>query len=373
MPSARTFPTGGTVRREDLVDRDAVLAELFERTYEHLNSVLLTAPRQTGKTSVAEELLRRVRAAGGWGIYVDCSAATDDERDLAELVAHATYDQASGSRGAFARLRDLIGAAPRPILFQSDLDLSLAFYGGPQESTPRLLERAFGLADELATQKDRRCVVVYDEFQRLARISPTLIDRVRAILQHRMTHTAYVFMGSEVGLLQALFRDPERMPFRLASQLVLPLPTRDAWRTYILSRFRTLRVPVSAEEADEMIDFTGGHPRDLMEVCEQLLVLRSISPGTPRTLDLAKARTLEGLRVPFEEIWRRLERPRGTQITAARIAHAMPIYGQGRSRSLTARTIERLQSDGLIRRTGRGTYEFTEPLFGVFVRDLTSR
>jgi hypothetical protein len=26
---------------------------------------------------------------------------------------------------------------------------------------------------------------------------------------------------------------------------------------------------------------------------------------------------------------------------------------------------------GLIRKTGRGAYEFTEPLFGVFVRNLT--
>ena len=110
----RTFPTGGSVAPDDLVDREAILGELFERTYEHLNSVLLSAPRQTGKTSVADELIRRIRKAGGWAIYIDCSAATD-ERSLAELIARSTYDQASGSRGAFLRLKEAIQGAPKPI------------------------------------------------------------------------------------------------------------------------------------------------------------------------------------------------------------------------------------------------------------------
>src|SRR3974390_2911234 len=101
----RTFPTGGPVAADDLVGRDAILAELFARTFEHGNSVVLAGPRQTGKTSVIDELLRRVRKAGGWGIYIDCSRTTGDEVELAELIARSTYDDASGSRGAFARPR----------------------------------------------------------------------------------------------------------------------------------------------------------------------------------------------------------------------------------------------------------------------------
>jgi len=364
------FPTGGTVGQDDLVDREAILAEMFGRTHDHLNSVVLGAPRQTGKTSVAEELLRRVRRAGGWGIYIDCSAATD-ERELAELVARSTYDQASGSRGAFTRLKDLIIGAPRPVLFQNDLNLSLVFFGDHKESTPRLLERAFGLADELATQKDRRCVVVYDEFQRLAALSPSIFDRTRAALQHRMTHTAYVFLGSEVGLLDALFKRRTSMPFRLATPMTLPLPSPQAWHQYISARFRNLKVAITADEIERLIAFTGGHPRDLMEACEHLLTVRSVNPSVDGALDLAEARTLAGLSAQFEEIWKQLGRPRGTRTTAARIAARRPVYGEGRPATQTVRTIEKLDQMGLIRRRGRGAYEFSEPLFGVFVRNLT--
>ena len=364
------FPTGGTVGQDDLVDRAAVVAELFGRTFDRLNSVVLSAPRQTGKTSVAEELLRKVRGAGGWGIYIDCSAATD-ERELAELIARSTYDQASGSRGAFTRLKDLVAGAPKPVLFQNDLNLSLAFFGDHKDSPSRLLEHAFGLADELATQKDRRCVVVYDEFQRLASLSPSIFERTRAALQHRMTHTAYVFMGSEVGLLDALFRRGTSMPFRLATPMTLPFPSPEAWHAYISARFQNLRIAIGAEEIDRLIAFTGGHPRDLMEACEHLLTIRSVNPIAGGALELAEARTLAGLSAQFEEIWKQLERPRGTRMTAARIAAGRPVYGDGRPATQTVRTIERLGQLGLIRKRGRGAYEFSEPLFGVFVRNLT--
>lgn len=367
----RPFPTGGTVPPEDLVDRDTILRELFERTYEHLNSVVLSAPRQTGKSSVGEELLRRVRKAGGWGVYIDCSAATS-ERELAELIARSTYDQASGSKGAFARLKELVAGAPMPVLFQGDVNLSLMFSSGREESTPRLLERAFGLADELATQKDRRCVVIYDEFQRLAALSPTIFDRARAALQHRMTHTAYVFMGSEVGLLDALFRQRTSMPFRLATPLVLSLPRPEAWRTYVAGRFRALKASVTTEEIDRLISFTGGHPRDLMEACEHLLMIRVLTPDMDGAVELAMKRTMDGLTAGFEEIWKQLERPVGTRTTAARIATGQPVYGRGRRAAEARRTVDRLERLGLIRRVGRGTYEFTEPLFGVFVRGLVS-
>lgn len=366
----RPFPTGGTVAQEDLVDRESVVREMFERTYEHLNSIVLSAPRQTGKTSVADDLLRRVRRAGGWGVYVDCSAATD-ERELAALIARSTYDQASGSRGAFARLKDLVAGAPKPVLFQADANLSLMFFGGREESTTRLLERALGLADELAAQKDRRCVVVYDEFQRLAMLSPSIFDRVRAALQHRMTHTAYVFMGSEVGLLDALFKRRSKMPFRLATPLVLPPPRPEAWQRYVLARFRALKVPIATEEIDRLIAFTGGHPRDLMEACEHLLMIRIVAREIDGAVDLAMARTMAGLSAEFEEIWKQLERPKGTRTTAARIATGRPVYGRGRPAGETARTVEKLERLGLIHKVGRGAYEFTEPLLGAFVRDLT--
>jgi hypothetical protein len=369
---ARTFPTGGIVEHDDLVGREAVLKELFARTFEHGNSVVVSGPRQIGKSSLAHELKRRVNKAGGWGIYIDLSRVVGDERELAHFVARATYDQARGATGAFARLREFISGAPRPVFYQSDLDLAVTFHGGKEQPTTVLLEEAFGLADNLAASKDRRAVVILDEFQELRKVSRQAFAKVRSILQEHMGNAAYVFMGSEVGMLDALFRDPKMMPFRLATPVDPGLPSQEAWRAYITRCFAANGVSIRADEIDELIAFTGGHPRDLMETCEHLLTIRSLNPDAEGAVELSKAKALNSLEVRFDELWRRLEQPSGTQATAMRIANGQQVYGRGRPRKTVTRTIEALRRGGIIRRTGRGAYEFLEPLFGEYLRNLSS-
>ena len=62
---------------------------------------------------------------------------------------------------------------------------------------------------------------------------------------------------------------------------------------------------------------------------------------------------------------------KGTRTTASRIAHGLPVYGRGRAAATVTRTIEKLEGEGIIRKVERGTYVFTEPLFGRYVREIT--
>ena len=64
--------------------------------------------------------------------------------------------------GAFGRLKEIISGVPKPVLYQSDIDLALTFHGSEPQLASVLLERALGLADDLASQKSKRCVVMYD-------------------------------------------------------------------------------------------------------------------------------------------------------------------------------------------------------------------
>lgn len=372
----RAFPTGGLVGHDDLVGREPALADLFERTYKQRNSIVLSAPRQTGKTSVVMELLERVRKQDGWGIYIDCSTATD-VADFAELVASATYDQAAGSKGAFRKLADLLKALPvRPVLFQSDADIALAFHSDrPQLTLTQKLERALGLADTLAAERKKRAVVVYDEFPLLRKVSHKIFDQVRAALQRANAHTAYVFMGSEVGMLEELFKSRRRMPFKLGTTLELPRPAETEWIEYMERRFRELGRSLSAGEAAQLVTFAGGHPRDLMEACQHLLTIRNLKKSAaPADVQLAEARTSDGLRLHFEDVWNSLDEPHGTRTVAARIATGKSVYGRGPLLTRQVkRALDKLEHEGLVRKVGRGGYEFSEPLFRRFVREISER
>jgi hypothetical protein len=212
---------------------------------------------------------------------------------------------------------------------------------------------------------------VYDEFSVLRKVSPSIFTRFRAILQHSMTHTAYVFMGSELAMMEQLFKNPEEMPFGMAVSMTLPPPTNAEWHRYIEQRFADLKVVIRAGEADDLIEFCGGHPRDLMEACEHLVALRALNPRAEGLVRVAERKTLDSLRVRFDELWKRLEETAGTQTTAARMASGHPIYGRGRSGTQVRRTVEKLEEEGIVRRTGKGAFEFVEPLFGRYVLELT--
>ena len=373
MPQRRDFPTGGEVASEDLVGREHTLRDLYERVFVQGNPIVLSAPRQTGKTSVIADLLRRVRKAGGWGVKIDCSRATSVE-DFAELVASETYVEAAGQRDAFAKLGDLLRNIPRPVLYDADSELALAFHAPDRPvSIGHKLKTALGLADRLAGEKGVRAVVVYDEFPTLRRISNTIFDQIRAELQQANKSTAYVYLGSEVGVLATLFKDRRRMAFRLGTTVELPPPSTTEWVAYIEKRFRELGLPLAADEAQRLVEFTGGHPRDLMEACQHLLTLRTLDRAALKAIELAQEKTYSGLERNFELVWELLDAPKGTRETAVRIATGRRVYGTGREAMSVKRSVDKLLDEGIVRKVGRGQFAFTEPLFGEYVRRTRTR
>lgn len=353
----------------DLVGRDAAITTFLRRVHALKASVYLSGPRQVGKTSVAVEVLRRVRKKGGRGVYVDCTAPVDLET-IAVRIASATYDEKAKTVGGFARLRDIVRGL-RPTVMHPDSGLAVTFFGGNPPAPERRFERALALADEFAVADRVRTVVVFDEFPRLAEVDERIFELVRARLQHAVRNTAYVFMGSQVGMLRSLFGDRTSMLHRLASPFELSLPSSAEWVRYIEGRFSAWKRPLGRGEADRLVQLTGGHPRDLMEICRILLELRLSGPKSAQDVDLALEQTLAALSATFEQIWKSLALPTGTYVTAARIASGAPLYS-ARPRQTARRSIERLEQDGLIRRLDdRGRYEFTEPLFGIWVRRQT--
>ena len=370
-PARRPFPTGGVVRSADLVGRDTAIDAFVRRLYEQKSSVYLSGPRQVGKTSVVTEALRRIRKRGGRSVYVDCTGPVDVAA-LATLLASATYDEKTRSAGAFARLRQTL-AGVRPTVIHPDSGLAITFFGANPPAPARRLDRALLLADELAVVDKVRTVVVFDEFPRLADVDPHIFDQIRAQLQHAVQNTAYVFMGSQVGMLRSLFGGRGNMLYRLASPFELPSPASSEWIRFIERRFSAWNKPLGAGEAARLVELTGGHPRDLMEMSRALLEIRLVGPKGSQDLELALEQALAALAVSFEQIWKSLSEPSGTRLTAARIATGTPVYQGGRPRKTVQRSLERLEQEGLIRRLeGRGHYEFTEKLFTVWVRRQTA-
>lgn len=104
---------------------------------------------------------------------------------------------------------------------------------------------------------------------------------VRSHIQHHGVAAAYVFAGSEPGMMEVLFGARERPLFGQAHPIQLgPLPNRDL-AEYIDARFaRTGRDP--GEALDALLALAEGHPQRAMLLAHYLW--RRTEPGTPASI-----------------------------------------------------------------------------------------
>ncbi|MGH2450666.1 MAG: AAA family ATPase [Candidatus Limnocylindria bacterium] len=375
------FPVGGPVPAEDLVGREGYIRRTVGRLADGQH-VILAGPRRIGKTSLVLEVLRRLRRKGALVAYVDCLGATDI-RGLAERLVDTLLENVSGAERTFAQAK-AIASGMRPTVKVRYEHVELALDLARETNAQRFFEGALDLPRALAQRTGKRVVVAFDEFQAAGRLGPRVFDVMRARFQAQRG-VAYAFLGSEEGMLEELFSGKGRAFYRFA----LPQDLADAaghrfgidpddWLEYLRDKFAAKKLTIADAEVDRILDATGGHPQDTMQLCSGLYYLMrdaGLRAVTPDLVRVAYEQSLRELERAFALQWADLARGKYLQQVAKRIAHGAVLYATDRDGAAVPRTevlraLEALRARGLAVRLGRGRYEFVEPMFGEYVRRL---
>jgi len=380
LPPTPHFPVGGPVPGEDLVGREAFLRGLVARLADG-NHLLLAGPRRIGKTSLVLEALRRLRRRGALTAYVDCLGTTD-LRGLGERLADAVLAPVTGSERSVERARLIAGGARVSGRLKLD-DWAPALALVRVTSAQRAFEAALDVPRHVAARTGKPVVVALDEFQAAGRLGTRVFDVMRARFQAQRGVT-YVFLGSEEGVLETLFGEKGRAFYRFA----IPQDLTGAehrfgidpadWASYLEAKFAAKKLAITEVEVDRILDLTGGHPQDAMQLCAALLYFlqdTGTRTVTAETVAIAYEQALRELERPFALHWADLGTQKYLQQVAKRIAHGAVLYaaranGAPVPRAEVLRALESLRTRGLVARVGRGKYEFIEPMFGEYVRRL---
>jgi AAA+ ATPase superfamily predicted ATPase len=372
------FPVGGPVPAADLVGRETYIRRIGERLWDG-NHVLLAGPRRIGKTSIILEVLRRVRRRGALTAYVDCLGATD-VRGLGERLVDALLENVSGVERSFEQAK-AIAAGVRPSVKVKYEHVELALELAREKNDQRFFDGALDVARALAARTGKRVIVVLDEFQAAGRLGPRVFDVMRSRFQAQRG-VSYAFLGSEEGILEQLFSEKGRAFYRFA----VPIDLADAgghrfgiapddWLEYIREKFAAKKITIDDASVDRMLDATGGHPQDTMQLCAALYYLMRDSGArvvSSEHVAVAYEQALRELERPFALHWTELAGGKYLQQVAKRIAHRAVLYAaeSGIPRPEVLRALESLRARGLVTRLGRGRYDFVEPMFGEYVRRL---
>jgi AAA+ ATPase superfamily predicted ATPase len=362
----KLFPVGGPVSEKDVVDREDFIGSLQTRL-SHGQSIMLAGPRRTGKTSLADEVLRRMRRQGAYTTVIDCFRLSD-KRDFAVSLINACLENRTGIRKTFDALKkqvtSIAGAARMTVKLEGlQFDFSWLHDSSIDDD---LLDYALDLPEALAIHDKKLMVVLFDEFQDVFRIANTdIYKKLRSYFQ-RHQNVSYLFLGSKEGMMKTLFANQKEAFYRYATILPIPPISEESWVQYIKGKFEQQEIAVDDEAVIEILQKTGGHPQDTMLVCSEVyyaILEMGEKTLTPHAIRSGYDRALVTLAQVYDEILDEISQRLQARQILRRLATNGRAYDKRFNPNETKRVLDYLITRAIIEKTGRGSYRFIEPMF----------
>ncbi|TEB08397.1 Archaeal ATPase [Pelotomaculum schinkii] len=364
------FPLGGPVPENDIIGRDSFIDTLQMRLAEG-HSVMLAGPRRIGKTSLAQEVLRRLKKQGLYVASVDFFRLSS-KRNIAESIINSCLENRTGIRRTLDAVWDqakLLAGSAKIAVKMKDLEFNI---GLPRKEMDdeTLMEYAFSLPELLAEKDKKRMVVLFDEFQDAGQITGSdIYKKMRSFFQLQR-NVSYLFLGSKEGMMQSLFGGKKQAFYRFATVLPIPQIRESDWELYISRKFRGKNIETSSEAVKEIISLAGGHPQDTMLICSEAYYTLLEVEETKLSLDIVRIafdRAMATLMPVFDEMLDELSKKHLVREVLHRLAIGDIIYKEKNHPYDVKRAIDQLTLTAVIEKEGRGKYRFVEPMLKEYI------
>ncbi len=383
--SGALFPTDMPIPPERMFGRESEVTAVA-RSLAGGGNLIIAGPRRTGKTSVCDAALQRLRDDDCYVVAVDLFRLAD-AADLAEALVLATI----ANRGPLARLAHTARRAGRHLADAAALtatarastelgeELEIAFRPGLVSEDPdRYLTYALELPQRIASADGRRLVLFFDEFQELlGQRRPygdpdRLTKRMRAIFQ-RSPDVSFLFAGSVEHLMRDLFAPTERALSQFGSFYPLPPIPPEAWEGGISARLAEDGCTIEQSALERIIASGEGHPRVTMLIArwthESSLVEETRQITETHVSAGIRAAQLADLPKHEQTLERIRSLGRHAQRLAIRVACDSQLY-RGLNSKIANDTLRALRDAGIIEQQAARRWRVTDPLLRVFLSGL---
>ena len=300
------FTFGDLALDEAFTDREEEIRELVSDMRNGQN-VLVYAPRRYGKSSLvlraAQEAMRRKTLVG----YCDLMMTPTKERLAAALAKTIYSDIASPVGQAFERAADLFRSLRvRPTIEVDPSDGSLRFsfqVGRRRTDIDDTIERLLELLGELAAERKRRVVIVFDEFQEIIALDKRFPNLLRAVFQAQ-PEVSHVYLGSKRHLLERIFNDRNEPFWRSAKQLEIGPIAPAAFAPFLRDRFTATGKGITDDGLQRLLEVTAGHPYGTQELA--YFVWELVAPGgeaSATDVEEAVGRVVRSEHNHFAQLW----------------------------------------------------------------------
>lgn len=361
------FKYGGVVRGAYFADREGEIIEL-QREMINLNRVFLVSPRRFGKTCLLLNLIDSLKRSGFACAYIDLNAFPDIRSFAVALTSITSKALESNSDkllkifSGFQRLRAKVSVGQDGSI---SAGVELAF--DEKEPLAALLE-GMAHAEALASKKNRKLVIVIDEFSDLEKYNGQTIEKALRSEIQKHSRIGYIFSGSEQSVMLSMVRDRKRAFYKLGRIMELGPIKREAYDEFISYWLKKGEYKTSGEGLARIFDMGDDVPYNIQRLCNVMwdaaAETRRIEPTLIEKLPLIIAQQDSP---HYEMLWRAASQPQKILLIAlSKNPTAKPFskdfqltHGIGPSSSIKA-SLDSLQKKGILYKTLAGNYCFAD-------------
>ena len=372
------FTFGDLALDDAFTDREDEVRELTSDMRNGQN-VLVYAPRRYGKSSLvlraAQEAMQHKALVG----YVDLMKTPTKERFAAALAKTIYADIASPVDQAFERAVELFrGLRVRPTMEVDPSDGSLRFSfqaSRRKEDIDDTIERLLELLGELAAERKRRVVIVFDEFQEVLSLDKRFPNLMRAVFQTQ-PEVSHVYLGSKRHILERIFNDKNEPFWRSAKQLEIGMIPHGEFASFVRDRFVSSGKGIFDDALNRMLSATGGHPYGTQELA--YFTWELVPPGSEASVadvEEALSRVLRSEHNHFAQLWDDAPHPQRLLMLALADEPSRSLYSSDyHSRhELSANPTLQTALAGLVKKeiaglNGDGEYCVIEPFYAEWLK-----
>jgi uncharacterized protein len=344
--------------------------------------VLVYAPRRYGKSSLVLAAARQAVADGVLVGYCDLLRITTKERFAATLAKtiHRDIDSATGEilERAAALFRSL-RIRPTMELDPEDASLSFSFRGTRRKADiDETVEALLELLGRLAAERQRRVVMIFDEFQEIVDLDADFPKLLRSVFQAQ-PDVCHVYLGSKRHVMRDLFSDANEPFWRSAKQMEIGLIPSDLFGPFVVRRFNATNKGLDQDACDQLLEITRGHPYATQELCYSLWEQTPFDGRADGEL-LARAMelVLQSEHAHFSLVWDGLAAGQRVLLEALAREPGRPLSAAYRDRHQLAApssiqvALKALIGRELIEREQDGGYRVMEPFLAEWLADFVS-
>ncbi|MEE9151535.1 MAG: ATP-binding protein, partial [Thermoplasmata archaeon] len=290
------FSFGRPVLPENLYDRkkeiDRIMMRLSTIRDGVKNDVVLVGPRRVGKSSIIAYLGRELSKEDILPIKMDCegldlvaflkvygNAIANAEIQAMGLMERFSGRLKKGFSEALSTMSEAIGRI-RAVEVGTSLEEFLKFRVEFDKTTfhkspiKREIESLFDRTVDLPNNLNKKCVVLFDEFQDTATYSLSR-GGFHANFRSKMNdhkNVAYLYTGSAIGMMNSIFSDPSN-PLAGAAEMIYIDPfDKKTSVSFLRTRFKEAGRKISEKTAQSVYKKVGGFPLYLnwigLRVCD---------------------------------------------------------------------------------------------------------